>query len=204
MVHGVEGHLFGAPRQVAGCSDAGPLRLGMHLLYITWLEGWRDQKRPKDTLWVGRLFFIFELSLLPLLSWWADWWVKVQKRFLQPATYSSYWLRRHLLSSAKDSTLGGVSLWCSCPKNCHCMGWRNTRESKKLLVWAWQTKKPKRLVDWCAGMKSYHCPTLTRDHWDNFQDFMKFVIWVALSASRDGRLGPLHGKMPQGPANGLI
>lgn len=43
---GVEGHLFGAPRQVAGCSDAGPLRLGMHLFVHN--IAWRLE-RPKET-----------------------------------------------------------------------------------------------------------------------------------------------------------
>jgi len=59
----VEGHLFGAPRQVAGCSDAGPLRLGMHLFVHNMAS---RLERPKETERhpLGWLFFVVACQIV--------------------------------------------------------------------------------------------------------------------------------------------
>lgn len=59
----MEGHLFGAPRQVAGCSDAGPLRLGMHLFVHNMAS---RLERPKETERhpLGWLFFVVACQIV--------------------------------------------------------------------------------------------------------------------------------------------
>ena len=107
----------------------------------------------------------------------------------------SYWLRRHLLSSARDSALSGVSLWRCCPQKLPLHGMTQYQRVQGIISLSMAQKNPKVgwlmcrdeilppphiIRDYCSRWESAHWPTrISWDLWFRFFRLQRWEFWAS-------------------------